>query len=227
MTLDSSGAPGAHGTAVAGIAAAQTHNGTGIASLNGAVAPFRIIDHDILDGTPTIDDIAEALVVAADNGADVALLAMNAPGRAPAPISAAAAYAQRNGVVLVTAAGNRGGSAADSWPANLPGVVVATAWDNHSRAPFSAWGGGLRAVSAPGVNICAPTAEGGYAQVTGTSMSAAFVAGAVAVYAAHCPSTTAEQRIDAVLRTARPNRYGSVEPLIDVSALATVPCPRR
>ena len=219
-----SGGRGAHGTAVAGIAAARTHNAVGIASLNGIFAPFELVDHDVMDTTPSREDVAEALVIAGNSGADVALMAMVAPGDAPKLIREAAAYAQARGVVLVAAAGNNRGYAHQSWPANIPGVLVATAGDGNGRASFSAHGGSLRAVSAPGSAVCAPQADGGYARENGTSMSAAFVASAVAMYAARCPQTTSEQRIDAVLRTASPIRGTTSEPLLNVYALSTTPC---
>ena len=225
VLVGASGTPGPHGTAVAGIIGARTHNGTGIASLNGTVAPFALTDYDVVDDSPTIDDVAEALVNAGNNRAAVVVMAMEARGTAPKLVRDAAVYAQSRGAVLVAAAGNHGGSSVSVWPANLPGVLVATALDGADRASFSASSRSRYAVSAPGVGICAPSADGGYQSVSGTSMSAAFVGSAVAVYAARCPDTTAEQRISAVVGTARPVAYGTVEPVIDVSALAGARCP--
>ena len=106
-----------HGTDVATIAAAKVDNGTGIAGVAYAgvnVMPIRVLGDD---GTGQDSDIITGLVWAVENGADVALMAFSNPGESAA-LQFAVNYAWANGVVLVAAAGNDGGSA-PTYPAGL------------------------------------------------------------------------------------------------------------
>ena len=72
--------PNGHGTAMAGIVAAATDNGTGIAGVGYAgvkVMPVTVLG---ADGTGQDSDIIEGVVWAADHGADVILMAFSNPG---------------------------------------------------------------------------------------------------------------------------------------------------
>src|SRR3954451_22422720 len=113
--------PNDHGTEMAGIVAAATGNGIGIAGVGYAgvkVMPVTVLGPD---GLGRDSDIIEGLVWAADHGADVALMAFSSSGYSSA-LQAAVDYAWSKGVVLVAATGNDGTSVA-AFPAGDRGVV--------------------------------------------------------------------------------------------------------
>ena len=83
---------------MAGIIAADTNNGSGIAGVGYAgvkVMPVTVLD---ADGDGPDSDIIEGVVWAADHGADVILMSFSNPGYSPA-LQAAVDYAWSKGVV--------------------------------------------------------------------------------------------------------------------------------
>ena len=90
--------PNGHGTAMAGIVAAATDNGTGIAGVGYAgvkVMPVTVLG---ADGTGQDSDVIEGVVWAADHGADVILMSFSNPGYS-ASLQAAIDYAWSKSVV--------------------------------------------------------------------------------------------------------------------------------
>jgi uncharacterized repeat protein (TIGR01451 family) len=166
-----------HGTAMAGIVAAETNNGAGVAGVGYAgvsVMPVTVLGPD---GSGSDSDIIEGVVWAADHGADVILMSFSATGYSSA-LQAAVDYAWSHGVVLVAAAGNDG-SSANTFPAGDAGVIGVSATDqNDALAAFSNYGESVF-LGAPGTSI---TALGG--SISGTSAAAAHVAGAAGLLAA-------------------------------------------
>ena len=119
--------PNGHGTSMAGIVAAETNNGSGIAGVGFdgvSVMPVTVLG---ADGHGRDSDIVEGLVWAADHGADVALMAFSANGYSSA-LQAAVDYAWANDVVLVAATGNDG-SSTPAFPAGDAGVIGVSGTD--------------------------------------------------------------------------------------------------
>ncbi len=113
----------------------------------------------------------------------------------------AVTYARSQGVVLVAACGNTGGSFA-LYPAMYEGVLGVGsvtgegAWysrSNHNESVF---------LTAPGVNLRTASLRGGYTTGTGTSFATPHVTGAVAVLLGAKPSLTEAQVTDALAKTA-------------------------
>ena len=107
--------PNGHGTAMAGIVAAETNNGAGVAGVGYAgvqVMPVTVLG---ADGTGQDSEIIEGVVYAAEHDADVILMAFSNPGYSEM-LQAAIDYAWDEGAVLVAATGNDGSSSRD-----LPG----------------------------------------------------------------------------------------------------------
>lgn len=183
-TLDS------HGTQVAGVIAARTNNGTGVAGVNwGGVAATRLMAVNVLNscGAGYFSDAALGIISAVDAGARV--INMSFAGRAGlATVDAAIAYAWGRGVTLVAAAGNEGCGPV-GYPARHPSVIaVAATTHTNARAPYSNCG--------PEITVAAPAGSAGmgvltttwspagghdYAPAEGTSMAAPQVAGLAAM----------------------------------------------
>lgn len=182
-----------HGTHVAGIAAAATGNGVGVAGTapGAGIMPVRVLGDD---GSGTDDQIAEGINWAIDNGADVINLSLGEVGALAriskgGPLNAAIRRANAEGVVVVAAAGNEGATKR-AYRIGVPVVVVNAVDETGAVAEFSNVGD-QRAVSAPGVGILStapvtpsaiwPSGSSGYEQLDGTSMAAPLVSGVAAI----------------------------------------------
>jgi subtilisin family serine protease len=150
-----------HGTHVAGIAAATTNNGKGIA---GVAPDARLLAVKVkVDSGPSGASIASGIRWAADHGADVINLSLgglpgeqilSATGGLP-KVKAAVAYAHSKGVVVVAAAGNDFASICTT-PSFERGALCVVATDRLRRkALYSNLGvkPGLDAVAAPGGGV--------------------------------------------------------------------------
>lgn len=163
--------PYGHGTHVAGIAAASTNNGKGIAG--GCPNCKLVIAKATQDLSGTISDIAEAIVWSADNGAEVINLSLSGP-EASEVERKAVNYATRKGAVVVGAAGNWGTNE-PLYPAAYPNSVSVVATDRSDKvAGFSNYGRSVD-VAAPGVGLLSTLPDGKYGYLSGTSMAAPYV----------------------------------------------------
>ena len=151
---DSSGVDaGFHGTFVAGLAAAATDNGDGIASAgwNCRIVPLKVVN---TAGDITLSAVTEAFAYAARMGVDVLNLSFGGAGDPGVPeyFQALVDAATESGVVCVAAAGNDG-SDTPVYPAACAHVLSVAATDaNNERAAFSNWGSWVD-VAAPGAAI--------------------------------------------------------------------------
>jgi subtilisin family serine protease len=177
-----------HGTALAGIAAANVNNGIGIAGV--AYAGVNVASVQVLgaDGVGTDGDVVAGLLWAADNGASVVLMAFSSADYSQA-LADAVNYAWSHGVVLIAATGNNG-SSAYTYPAGMANVVGVTATDESDNVA-SASNTGSASVAAPGVGIVTAAAGGAYTTISGTSASAAEAAGLAALLRANGASNAA------------------------------------
>src|SRR3989449_9621239 len=182
--------PSGHGTWVAGIAAAQT-NTTPVQGIAGvAYAGVRIMPVTVLDlnRLGQDSDVIAGVIWAADNGADVIVMAFSNPGFSQ-NLQDAIDYAWSKDVVLVAATGNDGVST-PTFPAGDRGVMGVSATDpNDSLVIFSNSGQSVF-IAAPGTDIQTTTIGDAYTVISGTSASAAIVAGAAAFMRAVDPTLT-------------------------------------
>lgn len=178
-----------HGTHVAGVAAAATNNGVGVA---GACPECRVMPVRVIGaaGTGFVSDIAEGIVYAADNGARVINLSLGGPGSSA--LEAAISYAWGKGAFLTCAAGNSNTSATgNAYPAAYEACfAVAATSSADARASFSNYGTWVEA-AAPGEGILSTYRDGSYGNLSGTSMAAPHVAGLAGLLASQGYSNSA------------------------------------
>ena len=198
-----------HGTMVAGIAAAQTNNGRGVAGATwqGMIMPVKVLDSH---GSATDFDIAAGIHYAVDHGAGVINMSLGGPG-ASDTLQQAVDYATSHNVVVVAAAGNDGGTADASvphYPAACNGVIAVGATDASGRlADFSSYGPWV-SVLAPGVGIVStevPTASNGYSYYgsgDGTSFSSPLVAAVAVLLRSEDPCDSAASIVARIISSA-------------------------
>ncbi|MEM1453122.1 MAG: S8 family serine peptidase [Planctomycetota bacterium] len=182
-----------HGTFAASCAAAAGNDGTGMA---GAAWGCRIMAVKTFtdDGGASFFDLANAVVYASDNGADIINMSLGGPFSST--MQNAVNYGHGAGVVQIASAGN-GNSSSQQYPAAYNHVVSVGASDSGSvlgggsgdidgRASFSQYGSAAVDVVAPGSLVVGASvgtvATGDPAQdfwilASGTSFSAPIVAG--------------------------------------------------
>src|SRR3989442_3057123 len=180
--------PNGHGTWMAGIAAGATGNGTGVAGV--AFSGVSIIPVQVLDSTGggQDSDIVNGIIWATDNGANVILMPFSNPGFSQS-LQDAISYAWSKGVVLVAATGNDA-SSSTTYPAGDADVVGVSATDQSDALWSGSNYGADTFIAAPGVGIPTTDVGRGYTTISGTSASAAMVAGAAAFERAVDPTAS-------------------------------------
>ena len=179
-----------HGTLVAGVAAATTNNGVGIAGAawNASVLPVKVLD---TRGFGTDSQVAAGIIWAADHGANVINLSLGGPTSGEA-LCDAVAYAQSQDVLVIASAGN-GGNGRLNYPAACPNVVAVSATDARGNfASFSSFGPDV-GLAAPGLNVTSTRNDNRYDTESGTSLSAPMVSGVAALVIAQHPDWSAAQ----------------------------------
>ncbi len=189
-----------HGTAVAGVAAANGNNQLGFAGVDWNC---RILNAKAMgpDGTGTYADLAECIYYSANLGVDVINMSLGG-GNESTILEEAVNYAHSKGVLLIASSGNDGDNV-PKYPAVLENVMAvgATNWFNQRCAPFSGGSGGSSygdhvEVVAPGDNIpiLIYTDFNNYSTaVAGTSFSAPIVSGIACLVKAQNPDLTNEE----------------------------------
>lgn len=188
-----------HGTHCAGIAAAVSNNGIGVASFSQTNDFVRVTSIKVLSdgGMGTQQSIISGMLEAADRGADVLSLSlggMSTDSRQRA-YQKAVEYVNKKGCIVVVAAGNSNRNAKDFVPANVDGVITVSAVDTLlNRASFSNTTPDVKmGVAAPGVKIYSTIPGSVYATFNGTSMATPYVAGLLGLMKSLNPSLTTKQ----------------------------------
>lgn len=206
-----------HGTAIAGIIAATTDNNIGMAGVarDARVMPIRVLDSQ---GSGSSNDVARAVTYAVANGAQIINLSLVGYRRNSA-VEDILAWAWRQGVVTVAAAGNGDEDNVridlddtPAYPACIDNVLtVGSIGRTGVLSPFSNYGSCLDVV-APGEKIASLGIEArsddswNYTYITnwnGTSLATAVVSGALAVVASVNHDAGRDQWISALINTAR------------------------
>lgn len=195
-----------HGTAVAGIIAAQAGNEFGSYGVAPGVRLLALkacqpTGPGALEARCWTSTLAQALDVAIAADARIINLSLGGP---PDPLVARyAILAAAQNRLLVAAAGNDGPAAKPAFPAALPEVIAVTATDARDHLYRDATMGEFIDVAAPGVDIVTPGPAGSYPALSGTSLAAAHFSGVVALLADLTPLMSAAELRGALAGSAR------------------------
>ncbi|MGH3443372.1 MAG: S8 family serine peptidase [Nitriliruptorales bacterium] len=196
--VDADGNRVGHGTMVAGIVAARSNNGIGVAGMcwRCQVMAVKVLG---ADGSGRGSTAARGIEWAVDNGADIVNMSFGSLDTSSA-LEAAVTYARDRGVVVVAAAGN---APADEpvYPAAYPGVIGVAGTDEADELyPWSAYGEWV-SLAAPG---CVGTTKVGdrYGDLCGTSAATPLVAGTLALGRSRHPTTSVGRLTTNLLSTA-------------------------
>ncbi len=198
-----------HGTHLAGIIAARINNKIGIAGLNhrAKLMPYKLIDRN---GVGNQLDAAIAIQAATDNGARIILCSWGYFVYNQV-LKDAVQYALSNGVVVIAAMGNDG-VALKYYPAGFPNVIAVGAMtSDEERAPFSNTGTHL-SFMAPGIDVVSIAPYNKQSIRSGTSQSAAIVAGVVSRILSFKPQLTGSELTTLLLFAAEPIGIGQRNP---------------
>lgn len=178
---DGDGLGWGHGTHVTGILAKVAPQSQ--------ILPVRVLD---TDGRGNIFTLAYAIEWSVAHGAKVINLSLGAEGDSLV-LHDTIQRALDQGVIVVAAAGNSNTNV-PQYPAAYPGVIAVTAVDSaNQKADFADYGAAWVDMAAPGVGITSTIIGplgSGYASWSGTSMSAPFVSGAVALLRQALPAVS-------------------------------------
>jgi type VII secretion-associated serine protease mycosin len=200
---------GRHGTAMASIIAGHGHGPGHAAGVIGVAPLAKILSirvtwenddperSDQAQVTRTRDAVARGIRYAVDHGAQVINMSLGGGTMVynGNPVEEdAVRYALGKGAMLIASAGNDGaGPNRTNFPAAYPGVTAVGAVDRVLRPAGFSNRHGYVSVAAPGVDIISADAGRSYVEGTGTSPSAALVAGIAALVRSRCPSLTPDQ----------------------------------
>ena len=217
---DTKGPDASHGTHVAGIIGAVRNNNKGI---KGVADNVRIMSvRTVPDGDERDKDVANAIIYAVDNGAQVMNMSF---GKAYSwdkeAVDKAVRYAEDHDVLLVHAAGNDGENNDET--ENYPNDKFEKTnwWSCKKHAPnwleigalnfeggdkmaanFSNYGKDQVDIFAPGVQITSTTPNNEYKAFQGTSMASPMVAGVAAMLRSYFPELTAMQVKEIIMKSA-------------------------
>lgn len=179
-----------HGTHVSGIIAAE-NNGIGVVGVSpqAKIYALKVLNRR---GSGYLSDVIEGLDWAVRNSIQVVNMSLGT-GSDITSFREAVERVYQAGITQVAAAGNSGpGANTVIYPAKYPQVIAAAATDIENRVPSWSSRGNEVDIAAPGVSIYSTYPNNRYRTLSGTSMAAPHVTGAVALrlylYPAQTPS---------------------------------------
>jgi subtilisin family serine protease len=185
-----------HGTEVAGVIAAVTDNGIGIAGVapDAHVIALKACWQSVVGPGAVCNSftLAQALEAAIVAHADIVNMSLAGPTDPLLARIIASGAAQ--GVIFVGAAGKSG--TADTFPAELDAVLAVDAAEENS--------GNLRHLQAPGQDVLTLVPGGHYDFASGSSLAAAEISGIVALMLADRPHLSVAEIRSVLLHSSHP-----------------------
>ena len=183
-----------HGTHVAGTIGARGNNGLGVVGVNWntTILPVKFLGGN---GGGSTYSAVQAVNYAREMGAQVINASWGSTFSSQI-LGEAVRKATQAGIIFVAAAGN---SASDNdglphYPSAYPDVFSVAATDaDGSLAYFSNYGQNSVHIAAPGVSVLSTFPGNSYRALSGTSMAAPHVSGAVALMLSHDSSLNSAQ----------------------------------
>ena len=184
-----------HGTAMAGIAAASTNNGEGVAGMcwNCRILPVKVLNSR---GQGSSASVVKGMYWAADNGARIISMSLGGDEATRAEEDVVN-YIYSKGIPVFASSGNSGSDGNPViYPAAFPHVIaVGASTPNDTVSGFSSYGNYVD-LAAPGVGIWTTAWSNGqntYGVGNGTSPACPFVSGLAALAVSLWPELTPDQ----------------------------------
>lgn len=192
----------ANDTHLAGIIAAATNDGSGVAGINGRA---RIMPIRAFDGCGVTQiNMANGIRAAVDLGADIILAAVQFANLDDVRLCDAVAYATSRDVLVVAPAGHNE-LLQVTYPGRCAGAIAVSATDQLDETSAASNSGPEVDLAAPGVEIWSTWIEEGYAylpEVRHTHAAAAMVAGVASLVMSYAPQLTAEEVAEVLFQSA-------------------------
>jgi subtilisin family serine protease len=219
-----------HGTFIAGILCADRRSAAPAICPDCKIILRPIFSEGSLNGrsstvlpSTTPQELSTAIIETVDAGARVINLSLGLSTSVLTvfnELEEACEYASRHGVILVSASGNQGRIGYlplfhNRW------VIPVAACDNNSRlSPESNFGAsiGSRGLMAPGVNIASTFPDGKYDLMTGSSVAAPFVSGAIALLWSIFPNASSTEIKYSIMKGVLSGRRSIIPPLLNAEA---------
>jgi subtilisin family serine protease len=197
--LGSKEGPHIHGTGIAGAIVAHARlMGSAPAARILAIRAFGAASNGA-ESTSYV--VLKSLDYAAAHGAQIVNMSFAGP-KDPLIERAIAATAAK-GIVMVAASGNAGAKSPPLYPAANPTVIAVSATDAQDKLFAASNRGSHIAISAPGVDIFLPAPDEKYQMTSGTSFSAAYISGLVALMLERNPALKPAEVRSILMKTAR------------------------
>jgi subtilisin family serine protease len=221
-----------HGTHIAGVIAAKANNSIGITGI-APEAKIMVIKALNDSGKAKFSNIAKAIIYASDQKADIINSSWGCNCKLPLMLRKAYRYADKKGVLIVSAGGNNASSRNNYSPANLQQVIsVASVNHENQLSSFSNFGTSID-IAAPGQNILSTLAQGtliyknpstkmnaddsfDYYYQSGTSTSSAYISGICALILSKNPGLRVQEVKNQLKNSTDPLKgygFGRINPL--------------
>ena len=167
-----------HGTSTCSIIAAKddTNGVIGVAP-NAQIIAIKGLQRD---GTGSLTVVANAVKMAINEGVDIINMSLSS-SYITKLLKAQVERALKKGIIVICSSGNTGKDNNVQFPAALPGTIAVGSINRSRRvSSFTSKGDSIN-ISAPGELITVAYRKGGYGKMSGTSFSAPFVTGIVAL----------------------------------------------
>jgi len=199
------GPAGYHGTMVASLIAGQGAASGGVIGVAPGVSIMSLSIGLGVEDADTDQQIADAVIWAADNGADVINLSLSRNSRTwPESWDEAFLYAMQKDVLIVAASGNRiQGDERPTAPATMPGVLAVGGLTQLREGSETASTSGVAIdLSAPAENMFGSFPGGEVRSWAGSSAAAPIVSGLLALMIQADPEASANDLLQRLIATA-------------------------